>query len=52
MAAPVYIPTIIVWGFFFFTPFPSFIYGLFDVDPSDECEMISQGSFDFHFFNN
>ena len=37
----------------FFTPFPAFIvYIFFDDGHSDQCEVISHCSFDFHFSNN
>ena len=32
--------------------FPSFVCGFFDVSHSDQCEVISNCSFDLHFSNN
>ena len=53
MAAPIYIPTYSVGGFWFFTPSPAFIVcRLSDDGHSDWCERLPLCSFDLHFSHN
>ena len=55
LAVPSYVSTNSVGESLFSTPFIAFIINicrLFDVGPSDWCEVIFHSSFDLHFSNN